>query len=268
LPLLVRSWNVFHGNAQPPERRDFLAEMVRLAAEGADVVCLQEVPVWALALLDEWSGLTAIGDAARRPAAGPLPIGAELSRRVTDLHHGLFRSAFTGQANAILVRPSFRVVMHDVLVLNPLGFRRAQARALRLDVIARLAWAKERRVCQAVRLDLGSGRTAVVVNLHATSYRPDERLPDAELLRAAVFADALAEPDELLVVAGDFNITAARSRTLEELRSWGFSDTGHGIDHILVRGGPAGPPQVWPLDRRQVEGRVVSDHAPVEVRIE
>jgi len=46
VPLLVRTWNLFHGNAVPPERRAFLEEMVRLAAaDGPDVLALQEVPV-------------------------------------------------------------------------------------------------------------------------------------------------------------------------------------------------------------------------------
>jgi endonuclease/exonuclease/phosphatase family metal-dependent hydrolase len=237
--------------------------MVRLIAGGADVVCLQEVPVWALSHLGRWSGLTAVADVARRT-----PVPLQLARRLTDLHHGVLRSAVTGQANAILLRAPLRVVAHDVLALNPYAFRRARARALGLDVRARLAWARERRICQAVRLDLGDGRTAVVANLHATSYGGDWRLADAELMRAAVFAEALAEPDELLVLAGDFNVTAARSRTLAELAASGFSEPGPGIDHVLVRGGAlAAPLEVWPVERRRAARRVLSDHAPVEVRI-
>src|SRR4051812_40346481 len=55
--VLVRTWNVFHGNSKPPERRAFLEEMVRLAvADEPDLVCLQEVPAWAVAELDDWSG--------------------------------------------------------------------------------------------------------------------------------------------------------------------------------------------------------------------
>jgi endonuclease/exonuclease/phosphatase family metal-dependent hydrolase len=262
LALLVRSWNVFHGNASPPERRDFLEQMVRLVVTGADVVFLQEVPVWALSRLAGWSGMAAVGDAARRP---PLP--GEVARAVTDLHHGVVRSAVTGQANAILVRPPLRVLAHEVIVLNPLGFRRAQARALGLDARARLAWARERRICQAVRLDLGGGRTGVFANLHATSY-PDRRLADAELMRAAVFAESLAEPEEPLVLGGDFNLTAAQSRTLAELASSGFSEPGPGIDQVLVRGDTAGPRDIWPIQRRRAGGRVLSDHAPVEVTIE
>ena len=67
MPLLVRTWNVFHGNASPPERASFLKEMVELAtADRPDVLCLQELPVWALEWLDEWSGMPSVGVVARR----------------------------------------------------------------------------------------------------------------------------------------------------------------------------------------------------------
>jgi endonuclease/exonuclease/phosphatase family metal-dependent hydrolase len=268
--LLVRTWNLFHGNARPPERRAYLDEMVRLAsADRPDILCLQEVPVWALERLGEWSGMTAFGAVAARPMLGPLPSNAELGRAVTALNHGLFRSAFSGQANAVLVRPELRPVEAGSITLNSWRFRRAQARWLGLDLMARLAWAKERRVCHAVRVVGPDGRGALVANLHATSYPPDQRLPDAELLRAATFADALAEPDEVCVLAGDFNVSATRSWTLTDLTGpeWGFAGPGLGIDHVLVRGAKAASAERWPDERRRVGGRVLSDHAPVEVRI-
>ena len=108
-----------------------------------------------------------------------------------------------------------------------------------------------------------------VANLHATSFPADERLADAELLRAAVFADGFARPEEPCVLAGDFNVRAERSWTLAELRGrgWGFTAGGPGIDHALVRGVPAGPVVRLPDDRRRVAGRLLSDHAPVEVRV-
>jgi endonuclease/exonuclease/phosphatase family metal-dependent hydrolase len=268
--LLVRSWNLFHGNTVPPGRRDRLEEMVRLAsADRPDVLCLQEVPVWALERLDDWSGMTALGDVAAPPRLGPLPSTAEVGRAITNLNHGLFRSAFTGQANAILVAPELRPLDRHVLELNSRWFRRRQARWLGLPLLTRLAWAKERRVCQAVRVALSDGGTAIVANLHATNYRPDERLADAELLRAAVFADALTRPDEICVLAGDFNVRADRSRTLADLTGseWGFPAPGSGVDNVLVRGAPAEQPEVWPVERRRRDGLLLSDHAPVEVRI-
>ena len=47
--MLVRSWNLFHGNTVPPQPREYLREMLRLAtADDPDVLCVQEVPAWAL----------------------------------------------------------------------------------------------------------------------------------------------------------------------------------------------------------------------------
>ena len=268
--MLVRTWNLFHGNAKPPERRAFLEEMVQLAtADRPDVLCLQEVPVWALERLAEWSGMTAVGAVAARPTIGPLPSTPELGRRLTALDHGRFRSAFSGQANAVLVGGRLRVLDERTTVLNSRHFRTAQARWLGLGVVARLAWAKERRVCQAVRVRAKDGTTTLVANVHATSYPADRRLADAELLRAAWFADALAAPGEPVVLCGDLNVEGGRSRTLRDLAGpeWGFSAAGEGIDHVVVRGADAGPAERWPRDRRRLDGRLLSDHAPVEVRV-
>jgi endonuclease/exonuclease/phosphatase family metal-dependent hydrolase len=265
--VVVRTWNVFHGNANRPGRRAFLEEIVGLVtADAPDVVCLQEVPVWALAELAGWSGMQAFGAVAARPALGPVPSTASIGRALTSLDHGLLRSAFTGQANAVLVSPQLRAVAEPSLVLNSRGFRRAQARWLGLGLLARLAWAKERRVCQAVRL-VRDGGTLLVANLHATSYPRDERLADAELLRAAAFVDGLAAPAEPILLCGDFNVGAARSRTLADLcgPEWGFAGPGPGIDHVLVRGLKASAPFRWADDRRTLDGSLLSDHAPIEV---
>jgi endonuclease/exonuclease/phosphatase family metal-dependent hydrolase len=269
LPLVIRSWNVFHGNAVPPEREAHVEEMVRLVTQDRpDVLCLQEVPPWALAHLGEWSAMQAFGDIAARPTIGPLPSTAEIGRALT-FHHGLLRSTFTGQANAILLDPRLRALDRNVITLNARSFRRAQARWLRLPLLTTLAWANERRVCQAVRFADGRHRTVLVANLHATGW-PDRRVPDAELLRASTFADALARPQDVCVLAGDYNIMPRDSRTLLELSTpeWGFSAPGPGIDQILVRGAAANVPERWPRERRIVDGRVLSDHAPVEVTIE
>jgi endonuclease/exonuclease/phosphatase family metal-dependent hydrolase len=265
--LLARTWNVFHGNAVPPERDGYLEEAVRLVtADEPDIVCLQEVPVWALERLGEWSGMTTYAEVAAPPRVGPFPSTAALGRRLTSLDHGLLRSAFSGQANAILLGTRLRGVASYALELNGGRFRDAQARILGLDVVTRLAWAKERRVCHGVRAHGADGRTFVIANLHATGL-PDDRLPDAEALRAASFADGLARPGDVCVLAGDFNVWPARSRTLADLASpeWGFSTPGPKLDQILVRGARAGAAVIWPLERRRVEGRLLSDHAPVEV---
>jgi endonuclease/exonuclease/phosphatase family metal-dependent hydrolase len=264
--LLVRTWNLFHGNTQPPGRKAFLKEMVRLAsADRPAVLCLQEIPVWALGELDDWSGMPAMGAVAQRPSLGPLPSTAEVGRVLTELHHGLLRSAFTGQANAILLGPDLQVREHRHVILNPFRFRRAQVRRLGLGIAERLAWSKERRVCHAVRVQRGDA-TLVIGNLHATGL-PDKRVPDAELLRAAVFVDGMAAPDEPVLLCGDFNVTVRNSRTLADLISaeWGFTGpTPAGVDHILVRGLDASSPVRWPSERRVHDGRLLSDHAPVE----
>jgi endonuclease/exonuclease/phosphatase family metal-dependent hydrolase len=240
--------------------------MVRLAgSDGPAVLSLQELPVWSLSRLESWSGMTAVADVTKRPTIGPFPSSAELGRIITDVNHGLFRSAFTGQANAILLGAGLRVVEHRHLVLNSFRFRRAEARRLGLDPKRRRAWGKERRLLQAVRVAREEG-TFVIGNVHATGSS-DKRLPDAELLRAAVFVDGLARPDEPVLLCGDFNLTGQNSRTLESLTEaeWGFTGpTPVGIDHILVRGRPAGPPEAWPIELRTFGGRVLSDHPPVE----
>ena len=268
MPLLLRSWNLFHGNAVPPERQAFLADMVRLvSADGADVVCLQEVPVWALPRLEGWSGMQAVGDVAAPPRLGPFPSTAELGRVLTDLDHGRLRSAFSGQANAILVARRLTAADHSRVVLNERRFRSAQARTLGLGLVARLGWARERRVCQAVRLRREDGSTLVVANLHATSFRGDPRLADAEVIRAATFLEAVAAPDEPCVLAGDYNVREGSSRALPELAAWGFSGGGAGVDHVLVRGARASSVRPWPEERRRLGGRLLSDHAPLEVTI-
>jgi endonuclease/exonuclease/phosphatase family metal-dependent hydrolase len=265
LALLVRTWNVFHGNAVPPERRAFLEDIVRLAsADGPDALCLQELPVWSLSHLESWSAMRAFGAVASRPLLG----SARLGGLITELHHGFLRSAFTGQANAMLLGPALRPLAADSIVLNPRDFRRAQARALDLDRRTRLEWAKERRVCHAVRVDAG-GRFVTIANLHVSKLS-DPRAKDAELLRAATFASACAEPADVLVLAGDFNVVTGSSQALGELAhpDWGFSEPIPGLDQVLVRGAQAGRAERWPDERRRIGGRLLSDHAPVEARIQ
>lgn len=257
--MLVRTWNLFHGNTFPPGRKRYVEEMVRLITAGEpDAVCLQEVPPWSLGRLADWSGMRVFGNVAARPMIGPIPVTAELGRHVTDLHPALFRGGFEGQANAILVRRP--IAARYVLTLNPLLFRLRTARRLRLPLVRQLAWWKERRQAIAVRLEGG----VLVANLHAT-HAGDVRIPEAEVERAAQWAGALAG-DHLCVLAGDLNVDTHRSEVFGRLAH--FSPAGPGVDHVLVRGADVSEYDRWGRERRSLGELVLSDHAPVEVRVE
>ena len=231
MSLLVRSWNVFHGNAVPPRRKGFLHEMLELAsADRPDVLCLQELPAWSLPLLRSWTGMQSEG-AVTRPPFWPAPLSAWLTR----LHQGFFRSGLAGQANAILVQ--------DDHTCEDLGKQSISGPGV------------ERRICHAARV---AGRF-VVGNLHATNDFRRPEVPTAEVERARRFAESHAGPDEPVVLAGDFNVLSPSLL--------GYSAPGPGIDQILVRGAPITPLEVWPVERRTVGGIVLSDHAPVEARV-
>jgi endonuclease/exonuclease/phosphatase family metal-dependent hydrolase len=257
--VVVRTWNLFHGNTHPAGRRRYVEQMVRLATEDVpDAVCLQEVPPWALDRLGEWSGMQVFGEVAAWPMLGPIPVTAEVGRHLTDLNPGLFRSAFEGQANAILVRRT--ITARHVVTLNPLLFRLRTARRLDLPLVRELAWGKERRQAIAVRIEGG----ALLVNLHATNAR-DVRIPEAEVERAAEWAGRLAGAD-LCVLAGDLNVDTDRSEVFGRLS--GFSSAGPGVDHVLVRGADVSEYDRWPQERRHLGGLLLSDHAPVEVELQ
>ena len=233
MSLVVRTWNLFHGNTVPPGRRAYLREMVELVtADRPAVVCLQEVPVWALAHLEGWSGgMTSTGIVAAAPRLG----SAMLGRLLTELHHGLLRSAFTGQANAILVDgPAIGAVTGErTLTVSSAG---------------------ERRVCQAVNV-----HGLVVVNFHVTGGVP----ADEQFARVVEFAEPLGDQ---VVIAGDANLRPGSGTAYERLRALGFSaPLPDSIDQIVVRGVDATPPRRWPDEDRRYGTRLLSDHAPVEL---
>jgi endonuclease/exonuclease/phosphatase family metal-dependent hydrolase len=223
--VLIRSWNVYHGRSYPPGRRGYVETAIRLAsADRPDVLCLQELPLWSLARLGRWSSMRPF--AARTLRA---PFGARAGRALTATHYGVFRSAFSGQANAILI-----ACEHDA---ENLGSIRISDRR------------NHPRVCQAVRVD---GRI-VVANIHASGP-----VAQTEVDRALAWLDSRVGPGEPLVLAGDFNAS---------LELPGFSAPHGGIDDIFVRGGGATPLRVWPEERRRQNGVVLSDHAPVELTV-
>ncbi|HSC92725.1 MAG TPA: endonuclease/exonuclease/phosphatase family protein [Gaiellaceae bacterium] len=233
MELLVRTWNVFHGNAQPPRRTGYLRQMIALVtADGPDVVCLQEVPVWALPRLDDWSGMRRF-DAITRPPLWPGPF----SKWVTRVHQGFFRSGLSGQANAILIAPRHTA--------TDLGHERISERG------------RERRLVHAIRIAGTAG--VVVANLHATNDHARPAVPRAEAAHAARFAEEAATPGDAIVLAGDFNVADPQ---LGE-----YSAPGGGIDHVLVRDAATHSVVSWARERRVQNGIVLSDHPVVEARL-
>ena len=223
--MLIRSWNVYHGRTSPPGRRLHLREMVELASrDRPDVLCLQELPLWSLSELEKWSGMTAVSAVAKRTLL-PRWLGRALQRHDPTR----FRSAVTGQANAILLSPPLVPLEHRRVRISDQG--------------------RERRVCHAVRLE-----QIVVGNVHASNEFKHVEVPRTELTRAHALIEAMAAPGQARALAGDFNL---RDPDLP----------GPNIDHIVAAGVPHGPLEVWPDERRLHNGAVLSDHAPVEMRI-
>ena len=233
--LLVRSWNLYHGRTRPQSDTLRLEQMVRLVtADAPDVVALQEVPLWAVKRLDDWSGMNASWAMTMPALLGPI------ARRITDADPKRFRSTFTGQANALLVNPHFELGRHRRVVLNP-GLSRK-------DWLLR---GGQRRVCHSLEVET-RGEPIVLANLHA-SNAPDRELVAAEIERAAAF---LAKASRCLLF-GDFNV--------DRHPVPGFTEPIAGIDQILARGLELERgPEAWPEERRHVRGSVLSDHAPVE----
>jgi endonuclease/exonuclease/phosphatase family metal-dependent hydrolase len=271
--VIVRTWNLFNGNTFPPQRKAFLREMVELVtADRPDVVCLQEIPAWALSRVGGWAGMQAVTARAKRPRFGPIPIPSALGRGLTAPNHGVIRSAFAGQGNAILFPKEAKLRNRKTITLNTNVFCEERGAQLGLTRKQMVAWEKERRVCHLVQYELPNRRRFLVGNLHATSVANDLRLADAEIRRAITFVDRGAELEEVLIVAGDFNITHEQSTAIQELTALPpderWTDSGPQIDHVLLRRAAATAVRVWPTEEREYEGSVLSDHAPVEVEIQ
>jgi endonuclease/exonuclease/phosphatase family metal-dependent hydrolase len=212
--------------------------MVRLVtADAPDVVALQEVPLWAVNRLDDWSGMSASW-----AMTMPARLG-QLARRLTARDPIRFRSSLTGQANALLVNPHFEVGKHRRLVLNP--------------DLSRLKWLArggQRRVCHSLEVE-AQGQMFVLANLHASHDREHHLVVD-EIERAERFLAGA----EKCVLLGDFNLDRYPVPT--------FTQPIAGIDQILARGfALERGPEPWPEERRRVGGTLFSDHAPIEAVI-
>jgi endonuclease/exonuclease/phosphatase family metal-dependent hydrolase len=270
--VVVRTWNLFHGNTVPAGRRAYLREMVELVTrDRPDVVLLQEIPWWALPLLGEWAGMQGVWAHAKRPKLGFVPIPTVLGRGLTAPHHGLTRSGFAGQGNAILFPPEAKVREHKTITLNTNVFTEERGKAFGLTPKQMVAWESERRVCHVVRYELPNRTRFLVGNLHA-SHLPDKRLPDAEARRAVNFVIRSSELEESLILGGDFNHPAAQSATVHELinapREARWNQAGGLIDWFLLRRAAATSVRVWTDEERSRTGRLLSDHAPVELEVE
>jgi endonuclease/exonuclease/phosphatase family metal-dependent hydrolase len=270
--VIVRTWNLFHGNTLPPTRKAHLRRMVELiTADRPDVVLLQEIPAWALPLLGRWADMNAAWARAKRPKLGPLPVPAAVGRGITAPHHGLLRSGFAGQGNAILFPSEAKQREAKTITLNTNVFTEERGRLFGLTPKQMVAWEKERRVCHLVRYELPNRQRFLVANLHASHF-PDLRLGDAELRRAVNFVIRGSELEETLIVGGDFNIRPEASTTVQELITappesrW--RQAGPGIDQFLLRRAIATRVEVWPDERRALNERLLSDHAPVEIEVE
>ena len=271
--MLVRTWNLDGGNAVPPDRHVHLQAMVELISAGPpDVVCLQELPTWALPRLGAWSGLQALTVRARRPRLGPLPLPAALGRVLSAPSHGRPGASRSGKGNAILIPPEATVRAHKTITLNTNVFCEERGARFGLTPKEMVWWERERRVCHVVQYELPSRQRYLVANLHATFCPRDLRLADAELRRAVNFILRSAELEEALIVAGDFNIPRASSTTVTELmtaeRENRWMSSGPQVDQILLRRAIATAVRVWPDEERTVAGRLLSDHPPVEAQIE
>jgi endonuclease/exonuclease/phosphatase family metal-dependent hydrolase len=270
--VLIRTWNLFHGNTVPPGRRAYLREMIELiTVDRPDVVCLQEIPAWSLGSVGEWSGMQAVTARTRRAKFGPFPIPSLVGRALTALHHGVFRSAFAGQGNAILIPPGAKIRGTKTITLNTNVFCEERGATLGLLPKTMRWWQKERRICHLVQYELPDRRRFLIGNLHATSYPADLRLADAELRRATNFIVRGAELEETVIVAGDLNVTREQSETIQALMTappeTRWTASGAQIDHILIRGAVAASVRIWPDAEREYRGRLLSDHAPVEVEL-
>ena len=224
-----------------------------IVRDAPDLVLLQEVPVWAGALLRERTGM----GVTLAPAYGahipflhvplPLALGAAVGRALPDL----VRTQVEGQANAVLYGAELLLVS-----------------ARRVQINDRRRLRGEPRIAQLVRLrHRSAGRELTLANVHADSG--DNR---QQLERAGYVLEKFARGAPM-VLAGDLNATP-RSPGVRALvaRGWLEETTGLGlgIDHIMVRGMEVDVPTTpWQPERRDLsldDGPPVrlSDHDPLD----
>ena len=205
--------------------------MIELAtADAPGVLLLQEVPVWSLARLEEWSGMRAYP--ARRARAPHRP--SALAVWLTRQHTGLFRSRLGGQAIAVLVDRD----------RSERGPRRSRG---------------ERTGPRAPGRAGGADRRISVSSRTPTSRRCRFRSQRArrELERVRAFVERVARARRGARDRRRPQPRPARARRLPGRRRRGSTTSSS-------QASAAAPLQVWPPQRRVQNGVVLSDHAPVE----
>ena len=235
MELLVRTWNLFHGNADPPRRAGYLRRMIELvSADGPDVLCLQEVPVWALRRIDDWSGMRRF-DAVTRPPLWPGPV----SRWVTRAHQGVFRSGLAGQANAILVAPRHAA--------TDLGHERISEHG------------RERRLVHAIR----------IAGHRGSDDREPPRVQRLRASRRAAGRGRHAPPRSPSVSRRPGTSSCSPGTSTSPIRaSTRTRRRAAGSTTCSCAAPASGPVVAWPRERRVQNGVVLSDHPVVEARVE
>jgi endonuclease/exonuclease/phosphatase family metal-dependent hydrolase len=171
-PILVLSWNLFHGRAVPAAGRPLAAEFAAaIAGWSWDVALLQEVPPW-------WpERLAAAARAESRLALTSRNSCLSVRRAIASRNPDLI-AANGGGCNAILVRGD-AILEHRTRELTK---------------------RPERRVMHGVAL-AGAGW---VVNLHGSMHPPEQRRADLLIAAATALEWAAGAP---LVFGGDLNST-------------------------------------------------------------
>ena len=236
--------------------------MIRLATEDRpDVLCLQELPVWSLKRLgglERDAGLrrgrraAAAAERRARPAddrapPGPLPLGRS-----------------PGQANAILLRPELRACS-------------ARSRSCSTRSRSAAAISRELHLSRRMRATLGQGAPRLPGGPHRGPDRGEPARDRAARLagrrrRAAARGrrSPTASPSRATCSCWPATSTSSASAR-RRCRSWpsGASRSrSRGSTRCSSAARGPGPAHRWPDERRRVDGRLLSDHAPVEVTIE
>ena len=171
-PIVVLSWNLFHGRAVPAAGRPLFAEFsAALAGWEWDVALLQEVPPW-------W----------------PAKLGAACGAST--------RMALTSRNSLLFVRRAIASRWPDLLKSNGGGCNAILVRGAAIGEHRKLELTRlpERRVMHGVAL----GAAGWVVNLHASTHPPEQRRADLFLAAATPLEWAAGAP---LVFGGDLNST-------------------------------------------------------------